>query len=116
MFFYIYKVLVTSVFIVLITEIAKRSDKFGGLIAALPLTTILIISWMSYEGVGNDKIAKHMLYTLFFVIPTLPMFIIFPFLIGKFGFFWALILSIILTAVLLICTDKVLKNFSLGLV
>ena len=43
MIFYITKVLFTSVIIVLVTEIAKRSDKFGGLVAALPLTTILII-------------------------------------------------------------------------
>ena len=104
MLFYIIKVLFTSVIIVLVTEVAKRSDKLGGLLAALPLTTILIISWMYFEGFSNEKISKHMLYTAFFVIPTLPMFLIFPLLITKFNFIGAVIVGMVLTIILLIIT------------
>ena len=38
----------TAGLIVLITEVAKRSDKFGGLIAAMPIITILAILWMYF--------------------------------------------------------------------
>ena len=97
MAFIISKLFVTAGFIVMITEIAKRSDKFGGMIAALPLTTLLVIFWMHFEGASNTKIANHITYTLFFIVPTLPMFFLFPWLIGKFGFFLAVIGSILLT-------------------
>ena len=115
MLFYITKVLFTSVLIVSVTEIAKRSDKLGGLVAALPLTTILIIFWMYFEGFSNEKISKHMLYTAFFVIPTLPMFIIFPLLICKFDFIWAVVIGMVLTIVLLALTDKIVRYFGGGL-
>ena len=97
MAFIIFKLFVTAGFIVMITEISKRSDKFGGMIAALPLTTLLVIFWMHFEGASNTKIANHMTYTLFFIAPTLPMFFLFPWVIGKFGFFAAVIGSIVLT-------------------
>ena len=111
MLFYVIKVLFTSVIIVLVTEIAKRSDKFGGLLAALPLTTILVICWMYFEGFSDEKISKHMLYTAFFVMPTLPMFIIFPFLISKFNFIGAVFIGMTLTIILLILTDRLVRYF-----
>lgn len=101
MAFILTKLFVTAGVIVLISEIAKRSDKFGGMVAALPLTTFLVIFWMYYEGASEAKIANHMTYTLFFVAPTLPMFFIFPWLIGKFGFYGAVVASLVLTGVCL---------------
>ena len=97
MAFILTKLFVTAGFIVLITEIAKRSDKFGGMIAALPLTTLLVIFWMHFEGAPQAKIANHITYTLFFIAPTLPMFFLFPWMIGKFGFFMAAVGSILVT-------------------
>ena len=97
MMFMLTKLFLTAGIITVITEVAKRSDKFGGLIAALPLTTILIITWMYYEGASSEKLSKHMSYTLFFVLPTLPMFVVFPYVISKFGFYFALLISLILT-------------------
>ena len=111
MLFYITKVLFTAVIIVSVNEIAKMSDKLGGLVAALPLTTMLILFWMYFEGFSNEKISKHMLYTAFFVIPTLPMFLIFPLLIAKFDFIGAVVIGIALTIILLIITDKLVRHF-----
>ena len=95
--FLLTKLFVTAGLIVLITEIAKRSDKFGGMIASIPITTLIVIFWMHYEGASDAKIANHITYTLFFIAPTLPMFFLFPFLIGKFGFYAAATGSILLT-------------------
>ena len=66
MAFYLAKLLLTSGLIVLITEVVKRSDKFGALIAALPLTTLLVISWMYFEQQPNKKIADLELRNLIF--------------------------------------------------
>ena len=58
MMFFLTKLFLTAGIIAVVTEVAKRSDKFGGLIAALPLTTILIILWMYYEGASSEKISS----------------------------------------------------------
>ena len=92
MMFILVKLFCTAGLIVLITEVAKRSDKFGGLIAAMPIITILAILWMYFEGADNHKIAQHVRYNLFFVLPTLPVFFIFPKVIDKFGFAIAFII------------------------
>ena len=58
----------------------KSNDRIGGLIAAMPLTTFLILFWMYYENVSENKISSHINFTLLYLIATVPMFIIFPLL------------------------------------
>ena len=92
-----FKVLITAIIIVAVTEIVKFNDRLGALIAALPLTTIIILFWLYYEGNSVEKISNHMSYTLLYVLPTLPMFLVFPYLINKFGFYWSITISVFLT-------------------
>ena len=99
MFFLITKIIVTAALIVLISEIAKVNDKLGGLIAAMPIMTLLVILWMYYEGNSDEKISSHMSYTLLYIVPTIPMFIVFPFVISKFGFYIAFLISILVTVI-----------------
>lgn len=93
------KYLLTAAAVVLISEIAKRSDKLGALIAALPLVTVLSLFWLYFEKQSSEKIANHAYYTFWYVIPTLPMFLAFPWLLAKFGFWGAMGASILLTFV-----------------
>ena len=81
MTFIIYKYLITAFIIVFVSEIAKRSDKLGALISSLPLVTILIMIWLYIENQSIEKIANHAYYTFWYVIPTLPMFLIIPYLL-----------------------------------
>jgi len=74
MAFLITKFLVTSLIIVLVSEVAKRTDKVGALIASLPFVTMLVMIWLYVEKQGSEKIANHAYYTLWYVVPTLPMF------------------------------------------
>ena len=99
MLFLITKIIVTAALIVLISEIAKVNDKLGGLIAAMPIMTLLVILWMYYDGNSNEKISSHISYTLFYIVPTIPMFLIFPFVISKFGFYMAFLISILITLI-----------------
>ncbi len=99
MLFLITKIIVTAAIIVLISEIAKVNDKLGGLIAAMPIMTLLVILWMYYDGNSNEKISSHISYTLFYIVPTIPMFLIFPFVISKFGFYIAFLISILITVI-----------------
>ena len=65
MSFIFLKILATAIIIVLISEIAKVNERIGGLVAAMPLTTFLILFWMNYENVSESKISAHINYHFF---------------------------------------------------
>ncbi len=91
------KYLLTAAVVVLVSEAAKRSDKFGGFIAALPLITMLALIWLYIEQQPQEKIANHAWYTFWYVVPTLPMFLAFPALLPRIGFWPTLVACIIIT-------------------
>ena len=84
------KYFITAAVVVVVSEAAKRSDKLGGFIAALPLVTVLTLIWLYVENQPQAKIANHAWYTFWYVLPTLPMFLAFPALLARIGFWPAL--------------------------
>lgn len=88
----------TAGIVVLVSELAKRSDKLGGVVSALPLVTILALIWLYVENQSQEKIANHAWYTFWYVVPTLPMFLAFPLLLPKIGF-WPILLACMLITV-----------------
>jgi hypothetical protein len=115
MTFIFIKLLATAVIIVLISEIAKFSDKLGALIASLPLITFLTLIWLYVERQDQEKIASHAYYTFWYVLPTLPMFLLFPFLLKNIGFWFAIILSIFFTIGIFLIYVQILKKFGIHL-
>lgn len=91
------KYFITAAVVVVVSEFAKRSDRLGGLIAALPLVTVLTLIWLQLERQPVDKIANHAWYTFWYVIPTLPMFLLFPAMLPRFGFWPTLFACIVIT-------------------
>jgi len=83
--------------VVLVSEIARRSDRLGGLIAALPLVTVLALIWLHVEQQPEQKIANHARYAFWYVVPTLPMFLAFPALLPRLGFWPALLVCVLIT-------------------
>ena len=113
--FTITKLAVTAILIVLISEVGKFNDKLGGLIAALPLVTIFVVCWMYFEGVSENKIANHFKYTILFLLPTLPGFFIVPFSIPKIGFFYSLLVFVVLSGIFIFLVNEVYKRFGLSI-
>lgn len=93
------KYALTAAVVVLVSEIAKRSDKLGGLIAALPMITVLTLIWLYLEKQSPEKIANHAWYTFWYVLPTLPMFLAFPVLLPRLGFWLTLLTCVVITVV-----------------
>lgn len=91
------KYVLTAGIVVLVSELAKRSDKLGGLVAALPLVTVMTLIWLYFEHQSQEKISNHAWYTFWYVVPTLPMFLAFPLLLPRLGFWLTLISSIFIT-------------------
>ncbi|MEJ7929899.1 DUF3147 family protein [Ramlibacter sp. AN1015] len=94
------KYLITAAIVVLVSEVARRSDRLGALIAALPLVTVLTLVWLHIEGQPQQRVGNHAWYTFWYVLPTLPMFLAFPTLLGRVGFWFALAGS---AAITLLC-------------
>lgn len=109
------KYLVTAGMVVFISEVAKRSDKLGGFIAALPLMTLLTLMWLFIENQSEEKIANHAYYTFWYVIPTLPMFLLFPYLLPKIGFGLTIAASILITIICFGLFALLMKNFGIHL-
>ena len=109
------KYLLTAAVVVIVSEAAKRSDKLGGLIAALPLVTFLTLIWLYLEKQPADKISNHAWYTFWYVVPTLPMFLAFPFLHDRIGFWWTLTACAVITVVCFVAFSYVVKQFGVDL-
>ncbi|MEL0027546.1 MAG: DUF3147 family protein [Perlucidibaca sp.] len=111
----LFKYAVTAGLVVLISEVAKRSDKLGALIASLPLVTVLTLIWLYVERQPVGKIANHAAYTFWYVLPTLPMFLVFPALLARHGFWPALSLSLLLTMGLFLIFALLMRRFGISL-
>ena len=109
------KYLLTAGVIIVVSEVAKRSDKLGGLLGALPLVTIMALIWLHVGQQSEEKIANHAWYTFWYVIPTLPMFLAFPALLHRFGFWPTLIACIVATLVIFAGFALVMRRFGVDL-
>ena len=115
MSFILFKILLTSIIIVTISEVAKFNDRLGGLIAAMPITTFLILFWLYFEDTSISKLSNHMVFTLIYLVPTVPMFLVFPFCIYKFGFWITILICIVLTLFSTLIVHQMSKNFDIKL-
>ena len=109
------KYALTAAVVVLVSEGAKRSDRLGGLIAALPLVTVLALIWLHLERQPEQKIANLAWYTFWYVVPTLPMFLAFPALLPRLGFWPTLAACVLITLVCFAAFARVVRGFGIEL-
>ena len=100
MIYYILKVLLSSVTIVAISEISKRSTTLGSIVASIPLVSLLAFVWMYIDTKDTVKIAELSTGIFWLVIPSLIFFILFPMFLKKNVDFW-LSLGISLTVMVI---------------
>ena len=101
MLYAVIKALMSGVVIAAASEVAKRSPAIGAVILSLPLTSILAFTWLWRDTSDTGAIAALSQSTFWFVLPTLPMFLVLPaFLRNGTGFWPALGLSCLLTFLL----------------
>ena len=91
------KYLLTAAVIVAVSELAKHNEKLGALVAALPLVTVFALIWLYVENQPDARLASLSWHTFWYVLPTLPMFLAFPALLPRIGFWMALLAGIIIT-------------------
>ena len=81
-FHYFIKVFISSGIIVLVTEIAKKDNFFGGLIASISLVYVLSMIWLYVDTNDIDKVKALANGILWMVVPSMSPFIVLPILIN----------------------------------
>lgn len=89
MWYYVTKIAISAITIVVISEAAKRSSLVGALVASLPLTSLLAIIWMHVEKSDSRQIGELSRSIFWLVLPSLAFFLIFPALLEKGWTFWS---------------------------
>jgi len=101
MLYLLVKAGLSGVIIAAVSEIARRNAGFGALVASLPLVSILGMIWLWRDTGEPERLAAHAEATFWFVLPSLPMFLLVPFLLRRGAGFWpALLAGCVLTIVL----------------
>lgn len=88
MAYLILKALLSGVIIMAVSEIARRSPAFGALVASLPLVSVLAIIWLWRDTGDTGRIADHAEATFWYVLPSLPMFLVVPWMLRTHVPFW----------------------------
>ena len=88
MYQYLTKILLSAVIIATVSELAKRNNVLASVIHSLPLTSLLALTWIYLETRDTQLIASHTHGTFWFVLPTLPMFLVLPALLKSGWGYW----------------------------
>jgi len=110
------KAALSGIIVLAVSEVASRSPGFGGLIASLPLASILAMIWLWQDAADTERVAAQSEATFWFVLPSLPMFLVLPAMLRHgLGFWLALTLSCLLTMGLYSLTVWILSRFGVQL-
>ena len=110
------KALLSGVLIVAIAEVGKRLPALGALIASLPLVSVLGMVLLWRERPDAENMARHAEATFWYVLPSLPMFLLIPVMLrGGMPFWVALPAGCALTVALYLAMMQVGPRFGLPL-
>lgn len=116
MWYFLIKALLSGFIIAIVSEVARRQPSFGALIASLPLISILGMIWLWRDRPDAANMAHHALATFWYVLPSLPMFLLIPALLNRGWPFWlSLGLGCVLTVLLYGVTVWLLGRFGFNL-
>src|SRR3982751_473909 len=89
MLYLVIKAAVSGVIVAAVSEIARRYPGWGGLLASLPLTSLLAMLWLWRDTGDPERVAALSISTIWFFVPSVPLFIALPWLLRSGVGFWA---------------------------
>lgn len=112
---YFFKVLFSALVIVGVTELSKRANVFwGGVLASLPLISLLSFLWLYAETKDTEKISGLSWSIFWLVLPSLSLFVALPVLLKRnVAFPLALCISVVIMVVCYLATAAFLKRFGI---
>ena len=116
MLYLLVKAAVSGVLIAVISEVARKNPGWGGLLASLPLVSLIAILWLWRDTHDPQRVAEQAMSTFWFVLPSLPMFLLIPLLLRQGAPFWAALLAgCVLTVALYLGMVQIGPKFGLKL-
>ena len=88
MLYFIIKAAVSGLIVAAVSEIARRHPGWGGLVASLPLTSLLAMLWLWRDSGDSMRVAELAAGTFWFILPSLPLFLLLPAMIRSGLGFW----------------------------
>ena len=88
MLYLLVKAAVSGAIVAIVSEIARRYPGWGGLVASLPLTSLLAMLWLWRDTGDSGRVAELAASTFWFILPSLPLFIALPLLLRSGTGFW----------------------------
>lgn len=108
------KAFLSALIIVAVSEIARRSAGLGALVASLPLISVLGMIWLWRDTGDPVRMAAHAQATFWYVLPSLPMFLLIPLLLRRGVDFWPALLSgCMMTVLLYVAMTAVLSRLGI---
>ena len=109
------KFVITAALIVAISEVGKAKPLLGALMASIPLVSYLGMLWMKVEKADQSKIIAHSEGVFWLVLPSLPFFLMFPWMLKKgVSFYLSLGISTVTMILLYFAMVALLKKFGIN--
>jgi hypothetical protein len=116
MSYLVIKALLSGIIIAVVSEVSRRAPALGALVVSLPLVSILAVMWLWHDTRDTSRIADHAQATFWYVLPSLPMFLVLPMMLRSGVAFWpALGAACLLTIVLYALMVWALARFGISL-
>ena len=113
---FVIRALLSGLIIATIAIIGRKAPAVAALVASLPLISILAMIWLWRDTGDSRLLADHAEATFWYVLPSLPMFLIIPYMLRSGLNFWAaLATSMAVTIILYLATIGIAARFGVRL-
>lgn len=113
---FVVRAILSGLIVALIAMVGRRSPATGALIASLPLLSVLAMIWLWHDTGDRVRLAEQAEATFWYVLPSLPMFLLIPWMLRHGSGFWlALAAGCVLTILLYLLTVIVAARFGVRL-
>jgi hypothetical protein len=113
---FLIRALLSGLIIATIAVIGRKAPAVAALVASLPLISILGMIWLWRDTGDARLLADHAEATFWYVLPSLPMFLLIPLMLRAGQNFWVTMTAgILMTVVLYLATIGIAARFGVRL-
>jgi hypothetical protein len=113
---YLTKIAITAILVVAISEISRRSTLLGGILASVPLVSVLAMMWLYVDTHDTTRIASLSQSILWLVLASLPLFVVLPLLLKKgLNFYLSMGIGLAVMIACYLALITVLRRFGVAL-
>ena len=113
---FVTRAILSGLIIAIIAVIGRKAPALGALVASLPLISLMGMIWLWRDTTDAKLLADHAEATFWYVLPSLPMFLLIPRMLRAGQNFWlSLGAGIVMTILLYLLTIGIAARFGVRL-